>query len=234
MDRLPSHHRLAERHLIALVRDGQWMIDADGGIWRTSVRTGLRAGGSRLVPVKQRRVEKQLPSGYLMVRATIDGRRVCGLAHRLVWQHTRGDISPGQTINHRNGLKDDNNPGNLECQSMSDNMSHAHRSGLRDQSGERNPAAKLTDNQVAQIRLAYLHGGYTMKQLAARFGVNFRHISRLVRGQRRAKQGGPTVSADQRHNACDRSTTTGRFTGKKRAGRLLDGVEHNGMPERRP
>jgi hypothetical protein len=28
----------------------------------------------------------------------------------------------------------------------------------------------------------------------------------------------------------ERSKTTGRFVGKRAAGRLLDGVEHNGMP----
>lgn len=221
---------LAERRLIALVRDGQWQIDEAGRIWRTSTRTGLKKGGSHLVPVERRRVEKRLPKGYLMVRAMLDGKRVCGLAHRVVWQHFKGDIPPGEEINHDNGLKDDNRPSNLLCGTAGANIEHAQRYGLLDQHGQRNPAAKLTDNQVAQIRLAYSKGGHTMAELADRFGVRFQHISRIVRGQRRPKQGGPVHAVDLRHNSCDADPITGRFIGKKRAGALLDGRLHREFP----
>lgn len=221
---------LGERILIALVRDGQWQIDASGRIWRVSVRKGLKAGGSHVVPVQRRRVEKTLPTGYLQVRAMINGKRVHAGAHRLVWQHFKGDISVGHEINHRNGFKDDNRPHNLECCAASANIRHAHRGGLIDQYGQRNPAAKLTDNAIAQIRLAYSQGGYTMEQLAARFGVSFQHISKIVRGQRRPKQGGPTTECDQRHCVSKRDANTGRFVGKKLAGRAIDGVVHDDFP----
>lgn len=202
---------LAERQLIALVQRGEWEIDDQGRIWRTCIRTGLRSGGSHLVPVARRRVEKRLTQGYLMVRAMIDGRRVNGLAHRLIWQHLRGDIPEGFEINHDNGIKDDNRPDNLLCGTPGQNAEHAHSGGLRDQNGQRNPAAKLTDNQVAQIRLAYSKGGYTMAKLAERFSVTFQAISKVVRGQRRKKQGGPVAAGDLRHSVSDRDPTTGRF-----------------------
>src|SRR5690349_16490956 len=114
MDRIPSNHRLTERTLIQLVERGEWEIDDQGRIWRTMVRTGLKTGGSHLVPCVRRRVENRTPQGYLLVRAVIDGRRVVGQAHRLVWQRLRGNIRDGWVINHRNGLKDDNRPENLE------------------------------------------------------------------------------------------------------------------------
>jgi len=229
MARIPSNHRLAERDLIKLVHDGEWEIDPDGSIWRVCIRTGDSRGGTRLTPCKRRRVEKLLPSGYLMVRAMRGGRRVCGLAHRLVWQHFKGDIPEGMTVNHDNGIRDDNHPNNFVLATYSDQAKHAHGTGLLDQHGQRNPAAKLTDNQIAQIRLAYASGRYTMDVLAKRFGVSFQHISKLVRGQRRPKQGGPISGEDQRHSVCERDQKTGRFVGK-RSGRLLDGRTHDGMP----
>jgi hypothetical protein len=128
------------------------------------------------------------------------------------------------------GLKDDNRPKNLLCGTAGKNAEHAHAGGLKDQYGQRNPAAKLTDNQIAQIRLAYAKGGYTMERLADRFGVRFQHISRIVRGQRRPKQGGPTADKDLRHSVCDRDPVTHRFVGKKAASRLLDGREWNEYP----
>lgn len=231
MGRIPANQRLAERKLIQLVRSGEWEIDEHGRIWRTFIRTGLKRGGSHLVPVKKRRVEKRLPNGYLMVRATIEGKRICGLAHRLVWQNVRGDIPDGKIVNHKNGLKDENFPDNLELSTYSGNHKHAHEHGLIDQYGEKNPAAKLTNNQVAQIRLAYSQGGYTMEQLAKRFSISFQHVSKLIRGSRRGKQGGKVESRDLRHSVCDRDPKTGRYIGKQAAGRLLDGREWNEFPE---
>lgn len=207
-----------ERALIELVRDGQWEIDSQGRIWRTAHWVGLRNGGKHLVPCERRRVEKVLPQGYLQVRATIDGKRLHTGAHRLVWQHFNGDIPVGHEINHKNGLKDDNRPGNLTCGSAGDNIAHAHRAGLIDQHGQKNPAAKLSDSEVAKIRLAYTQGGYTQAQLAEKFGVAHQTVSKLVRGHRRGKQGGPTRDADHRHLSTERDPVTGRITSTKKAG----------------
>jgi hypothetical protein len=207
---LPKNHRLAERALLTLV-GSELQIDPQGRIWRIAARRGRKGGGSHVIPVKRRRAEKLLPLGYLMVRGTVDDKRVCGLAHRLVWQFTHGDIPVGSVINHKNGLKDDNRPENLQAVTPSENAQHAHASGLFDQSGERNNAARLRDRAVAQIRLAYHHGGFTMQQLADRFGVSVQHISKIVRGLRRAKQGGPQIHSDQRHCGANRDPLTGRF-----------------------
>lgn len=222
---------LSERLLIALLASGELEIDAEGRVWRIASRRGLKTGGSHIVPEKRRRAERKTPDGYLQVRAVIDGKRLHTGAHRLVWQHFKGDIPPGHEINHRNGLKDDNRPGNLLCGTSGENVEHAHAGGLIDQYGQKNPAAKLTDNQVAQVRLAYSQGGHTQAQLAARFGISHQAVSKIVRGQRRPKQGGPTRDEDHRH-AGDQDPKTGRFTGKpKAAGRLLDGRTHDGFPE---
>lgn len=51
-----------------------------------------------------------------------------------------------------------------------------------DSSGERNPAAKLTDEQAAAIRA----DPRTQKAIAADYGVRQQHISRIKSGKRRA------------------------------------------------
>lgn len=233
MGRIPSNHRLAERKLIALVKSGEWEIDGQGHIWRISVRKGLKNGGSHLILVKKRRVEKILPSGYLMVRAMIDGKRVVGQASRLVWQYFYGDILEGMVINHKNGIKNDNRPENLELTTYSGNIKHAHKYGLLDQSGQRNPNAKLTNKQVAEIRLAYATGGYTQEQLAKKYDVSFQYISKIVRGESRVKQPGKT--GDHRYlrqRNLMRDPITGRFIGKKRSGRLLDSQTWDQIPNK--
>lgn len=181
---MPANHRLAERRLIALVQDGQWEVDGEGRVWRTGLRTGLRTGGSHVVAVARRRAEKVLQSGYLMLRAVLEGHRVVGLAHRVVWQHAHGDIPEGMVVNHINGRKGDNRPCNLEVVSYSRNAMHAHRVlGVNPQHGQHNPMAKLTPSDVAEIRASVARGERVI-EVAARFGIAFQSVYRLCHGER--------------------------------------------------
>lgn len=204
-----QHKQSAESVILSLVESGEMAIDDKGRIWRHKFRRN-----GRLYPCPCRRAEHRVPLGYLQVRALIGSKRYHVGAHRLVWSYRNGPIPPGMVVNHKNGRKDDNRPENLECVTPSENVSHAHRTGLKDQRGQRNPAAKLSDHQIAEIRLAYASGGITQQALAVRYGVGFQHISRLVKGKRRASQLGPMLDGDLRHCATDRDPETGRFVGR--------------------
>lgn len=184
-DGRPANHRLAERKLVALVRDGRWFIDRHGQVWRSS-RTSCR------------RAEKRLPSGYLMVRAMMGGVRVVGLAHRLVWQAEHGDIPEGMVINHKNGRKDHNEISNLEVASYGDNARHAHRVlGVNPQHGQHNPHAKLTPSDVADIRLAIGRGERAV-EVAKRFSVAFQTVYRVCSGERWGHLRSPSSPDDLR------------------------------------
>lgn len=176
-----------EDFFAAQVAAGLFMVGEDGSIWR------LRDGRYPNKPIL-RRAERGKSGNYQQVRIKIDGRYCYVSAHRAVYRVAYGPIPDGIEVNHDNGIKDDNRPKNLVLSTSSGNKKHANANGLIDQYGQKNPAAKLTDNQVAQIRLAYAKGGYTMKQLGDKFGVSFKTISKIVRGQRRIKQGGPNPS----------------------------------------
>jgi DNA-binding XRE family transcriptional regulator len=51
--------------------------------------------------------------------------------------------------------------------------------------GERNPAAKLTDAQVAEVRARFAAGGISQAALAREYGVSFQSIHAMVRGKTR-------------------------------------------------
>lgn len=175
---------------------GRFRVDAVGNVWRGEKRAENKAGE------------------YFQVRAMVDGFRFCTCAHRLVWRALKGPIENGRVINHKNGMKRDNRPDNLECVSNGENVSHAHRSRLIDQRGEKNPASKLKDKQVVQIRLAYASGAYTQGKLAEMFKVKLGTISKIVRGDRRVVQGGPVADYSSRRNWHPQRDLKGKIVGR--------------------
>lgn len=186
--------RLTENVVYAAVQRGELEIDEKGRVWRIKERRGNRWGGPALTkPCSPRRAEHDTGQ-YLQVAIRVGGKTIAAMAHRLVWRHLHGPIPLGLTINHKNGKKKDNDPSNLELATPSENTRHAYRMGLRDEHGEGNPAHKLTDCQVEAIRTLYAIGTRTQVELAEMFGVKFQAISKIVRGDRRPKQRGPTAN----------------------------------------
>ena len=53
-----------------------------------------------------------------------------------------------------------------------------------DATGERSWDARLTWDQVTEIRARYAAGGITQTALAAEYGVSFQHLSLIVKGRR--------------------------------------------------
>jgi len=205
--KIPTNHRQAERRLIEMVRSGAWEIDDQGRIWQLKRRGGRgRGGGARIIDIARIRAEKRMPRGYLMVRAMFDGRRVCGLAHRLVWQHLRGDIPDGLVINHKNGRKDDNRVANLEVATYSANSRHCQDNlnppVLR---GSRNGASKLTESDIIDMRTARAAGA-SLLSLAERFGISYQQVSTITRGHRwKHVRDAPLQVADGRSTRWQRS-----------------------------
>ncbi len=186
--------------LYDLVLSGEWRIDNQGKIWRQKDGEWIRT-------------EHRTPQSYLQVRKMRNGIRIHTGAHRLVCRHFVGPIPPGMTVNHKNGVKDDNRPENLEIASYSENMRHAFRTELKSQWGENNPAARLTNIQVEEIRKRYAEGGVTQAQLGEKYGVTFQTISDIVRGDRRKSQKGPTADYTcRRQNGARKRNTKGQFS----------------------
>ncbi len=128
------------------------------------------------------------------MRVMWDWKRTYCMAHRLVWRHFCGSIPEGLTINHRNGMKKDNRPGNLELATYSQQMIHAmdvlgKNLHMRQQHGENNHRALLTEDAVRHIRilrdqiLAEMHHrhGKMIAELAEAYGVDYQTVWSVLR-----------------------------------------------------
>lgn len=189
-------------------------IEPDGTIWKVAEMRGNRWNNiPTLLRIMRRRAEHD-QGQYFQVRRMTNGKRIYCLAHRLVWLHFKGPIPAGAQINHKNGKKKDNHPDNLEIVTASENLIHAHQTGLVNQYGERNPAAKLTDGQIEAIRRIYAAGGVTLANLADQFMMSSQGISRIVRGERRVRQLGKTADyTSRRQRPTQTRSAKGQFLG---------------------
>ncbi len=87
-------------------------------------------------------------------------------------------------VNHKNADPSDNRVCNLEWCTFIHNMRHAWQNGLiTSLPGSENPAAKLTEKSVIQIRKIYATGARQV-DLANRYGVSQRAISLIVRREK--------------------------------------------------
>ena len=124
------------------------------------------------------------PAGYLAIG--LGGPRKSPnvrLIHRLVAEAFLGPCLKGYEVNHKDGNKQNNAVGNLEYCTGSENKRHAVAMGLY-HSGSKNHSAKLTDEQVEEIRLL-ADSGKSQKFIASQFGVGQPHVSRIINSKQR-------------------------------------------------
>lgn len=167
-----------------LVEACELEIDGEGRIWRVGRRCGAGRGRSVVLPVARKRAEYAHPRGYLFVATKKGGKRVQVLAHRLVWTHFHGRIPAGLTINHKDGIKTNNAPSNLELATHGEQALHAlHVIQTRvPTAGERSWTAKLQERDVLIIRKR-VAAGERQKDLAREFGVDASSISSVIHGR---------------------------------------------------
>src|SRR5690606_15400880 len=111
----------------------------------------------------------------------VEKKRIVTGAHRLVWTYFNGPIPEGMTTNHKNGVKDDNRPANLELATYSEQRHHAIKVlGARhhDVRGSKHPKTKLTEEMVREMR-AMREQGTKVKEIAARYSMKTRAVSAI-------------------------------------------------------
>lgn len=129
-----------------------------------------------------------LRRGPLKLRMSVHGYMVCTpyhngvgtgrTAHALVASAFIGPRPDGLCINHKNGVKSDNRPENLEYVTQAENVRHAHQTGLSTTRGEGHPMHRLTESDVRNIR-ELLRSGMSEKRIATAHGVTQCHVSRI-------------------------------------------------------
>jgi hypothetical protein len=108
--------------------------------------------------------------GYLRVKLrTESGPRMFSL-HRLILEAFVGPPPDGMQACHIDGNKTNNMPSNLRWDTCKANIEDKKRHGTY-HSGERSVKAKLTNQQVMEIRLRYSTGEWLQRDLAKEYGV---------------------------------------------------------------
>jgi hypothetical protein len=105
------------------------------------------------------------------------------LATRFSYEKYKGPIPIGLSVLHRCDTPLCVNPDHLFAGTQRDNLRDAAQKG-RTVHGEQHPGAKLTNQQVVEIR-ALLGQGVSQRLVALRFEVNPSTISRIAGGLRR-------------------------------------------------
>lgn len=103
-------------------------------------------------------------------------------AHRMAWTLTHGAIPEGMSVCHRCDNPPCVRPDHLFLATHDENMlDKAVKKRAYASPRDKNPAAKLTTEQVETIRKRYALGHITQAQLGREFGVTGAAVSYLVR-----------------------------------------------------
>lgn len=122
-------------------------------------------------------------AGYLLVR--LSRPRCIRRVHRLVARAFLPNPQNLPVVNHKDHVRSHNDVANLEWCTQRENLRHAERAGRMPRDywvGRRSPNARLTGEQVAQIR-EIRRTGASLQTLARAFGVSKRAIGRVVSGE---------------------------------------------------
>ena len=117
--------------------------------------------------------------GYLFVILYKNGVRKTGKIAILVAEAFVPGRKDGLQVNHRNGVKVDNRPENLEWVTPRENTIHAIGVLGKKRDKENHWKHKVTTVQVEEMRKLYKTGKYSQVELAKRYGIHRGQLSKI-------------------------------------------------------
>lgn len=118
--------------------------------------------------------------GYGMISV---GKSKLRGAHIVAWELATGQKLPtGQVIRHNCDNPPCTNPAHLLLGTHADNVNDRLEHG-QPTKGADNSRAKLTDDQVSDIRSRYANGSWSQRRIAREFGVSQGLVSMIINRQ---------------------------------------------------
>ncbi len=143
-----------------------------------------RVDSGRIIsPAIDRHSQRNDRPGYLIVHLYRPGRLPKTVrVHKLVYAAFHGPVPAGKIVNHNDGNKSNNTPGNLSPATYLENSHHAIQTKLIDQNGTKNKMAKLTEESVAKIRAFHRSGRLGYIKIARLFGISSGTVRGIIKG----------------------------------------------------
>ena len=113
----PMNDQVAMYHISVGAID----VDKYGNVW--TLKKHYQDGTFR--DVTPRIYKTRDDRGYIRIGLYLSNKYYNIFAHRIVWLFYKGLIPDGLQINHKNGIKDNNRPENLEVVTCQQNIIHA-------------------------------------------------------------------------------------------------------------
>lgn len=111
----------------------------------------------------------------------ITSKGVTVKAHRASYEAWVGGIPNGLVVLHSCDNPTCINPKHLSVGTHQDNADDMVRKGRSFKgTGEKHSQARLTSEQVAEIRAKYVPRKYTLAKLADEYGISFQHVSDII------------------------------------------------------
>jgi hypothetical protein len=125
-------------------------------------------------------------SGYIHVSIYKDKKQKSFYVHRLVAESFVDNPENKPTVNHKNGIKQDNRCFNLEWSTYSENNQHSYDFGLKKRpKGELSVKTKFTNEKVLAVRRLYrMRPNLNKAALSRRLGVCESCVSNILSRKR--------------------------------------------------
>lgn len=122
-------------------------------------------------------------TGYYMITVSENNKSKPYRVHRLFAETFIPNPKGERYINHKNGIKTDNRIENLEWCSHLENMRHAFKTGLANNTGIKNGMSKLNPTKVRKIK-KLLSEGISQHKIASMFkGISRSCILKIKLGK---------------------------------------------------
>ena len=152
----------------------KYEVSNHGNVRRAAAGQGTHSGRVLQPSVSQ--------LGYESVTLSNGDSRKEMLVHRLVAVAFVPNDCERSTVNHMDGVKRHNHARNLEWCSLSENVSHAYRTGLSKNCGQSHHKSSITEDQVREIREAHSNGE-SRSSLQNRFGLARTTLADILTGK---------------------------------------------------
>ena len=115
-----------------------------------------------------------LLSGYVRDGCVVNGRFLRCFRHTIIAELFIGPRPQGKEVNHKNGKRDDNLPGNLEWVTRKENLHHAiHTLGhWPNNSGTKNNNHRFSEADVIAMRAMHATGNFTYRMVGEVYGTD--------------------------------------------------------------